>query len=57
MNSDLAGILREIGTITVPSKKGEISFEIVDEDLVVIYKEHKPDGSYTDEITWIFELL
>lgn len=55
---DLEDIAREIGTVTIASRKGEVRFDYDDADgsLVVIYSEHNPDGSYTDPITWLFSL-
>lgn len=56
---DLKRVLKEIGVIIVPSKKAEIEFAYDDdsEELFVIYKTHKPDGTYSDADVYAFRLI
>jgi hypothetical protein len=58
MNYSLKEVLQEIGTITVPSTKGELSFvfEEKDDELFIVYREHKPDGTYTESDVYTFTL-
>lgn len=48
--------LAEIGTVWGSSAKSEVDFSLHGDDLWVVYKEHKPDGTYTDAETFKFTL-
>ena len=58
MTYRLSDVLREIGTISVPSRKGEVEFAYDENEgeLHVIYKEHNPDGTYTGPDVWTFQI-
>lgn len=57
MPYNLSEILKEIGTLTVPSIKAEISFsQSSDDTLWVSVRTHNPDGTYGDHQSWKFTL-
>ena len=51
----LEDALREVGTLVVPSQKAELDLDLKDGTLWVTYKQHNPDGTYTEPISHKFK--